>query len=489
MYGLLTPERRRALGPLPLRRRGDARKNDMSEVVCISPVDGREVARRQTATPAEIEAALKAARAAQIEWRKVSVAERCKLAEKVLEALLAMNQEVVPELALQMGRPVRYGGEFRPVEERVRYMISIAEEALADIVPAPKDGFRRFIRRDPVGVVLVIAPWNYPFLTAVNTIIPAIIAGNAVLLKHASQTILAGERFQKAFDAAGAPRGLFQNLVLSHDDTTRILSSGSVDHVNFTGSVEGGRAIERAAAGTFTGVGLELGGKDPAYVRADAHFDHAVENLVDGAFYNSGQCCCGIERIYVHESLYEDFVEKFVGITSKYVLGDPLDEATTLGPMAHVRFADLVRSQTKEALAKGAKAHLDPKHFPADREGTAYLAPQVLTNVDHTMKVMVEESFGPVVGIMKVKSDEEAIRLMNDSPYGLTASIWTSDIEKAEELGQQVETGTVYMNRCDYLDPALAWTGVKDTGRGASLSELGYGMLTRPKSFHLREKI
>jgi acyl-CoA reductase-like NAD-dependent aldehyde dehydrogenase len=458
----------------------------MSEIVCISPVDGREVARRTTASPAQIDAALTAARTAQKDWRRVPLAERSKFALKFMDALLSLNQEVVPELALQMGRPVRYGGEFRPVEERVRYMIDVAEEALGDIVPKEKDGFKRFIRRDPLGVVLVVAPWNYPFLTAINTIVPAIIAGNAVLLKHASQTILAGERFQQAMDKAGAPKGLFQNLVLSHDDTSKILSSGSVNHVNFTGSVEGGKAIERAAAGTFTTVGLELGGKDPAYVRADAKFDHAVENLVDGAFYNSGQCCCGIERIYVHESLYDGFVEKFVGLTAEYKLGNPLDEATTLGPMAHTRFADTVRAQTAEAIAKGAKAHLDPKAFPADKEGTPYLAPQVLTNVDHSMKVMVEESFGPVVGIMKVKSDEEAIKLMNDSPYGLTASLWTTDGAKAEELGQQIETGTVFQNRCDYLDPALAWTGVKDTGRGASLSELGYGSLTRPKSFHLR---
>ena len=461
----------------------------MGEIVCISPVDGREVARRKTASAPEIDVALKEARAAQAAWRKTPLAERKALALKFMDALLSLNQEVVPELALQMGRPVRYGGEFRPVEERVRTMIELADASLADIVPKPRDGFRRFVRRDPVGVVLVIAPWNYPFLTAVNTIVPAIIAGNAVILKHASQTILVGERFQQAMDKAGAPKGLFRNLVLSHDDTSKILSSGGVDHVNFTGSVEGGRSIERAAAGTFTTVGLELGGKDPAYVRADANFDYAVENLVDGAFYNSGQCCCGIERIYVHENLYGRFVEKYVDLTSRYVLGNPLDEATTLGPMAHTRFADLVRDQTAEALAKGAKAHLDPKEFPADKAGTPYLAPQVLTNVDHSMRVMVEESFGPVVGIMKVKSDEEALKLMNDSPYGLTASIWTSDIDRAEELGEQVETGTVYMNRCDYLDPSLAWTGVKDTGRGASLSELGYAALTRPKSFHLREKI
>ncbi len=458
----------------------------MSEIVCISPIDGREVARRPVATPQQIEAALAAARNAQAEWRHVPVAERAKAVLGFMDALLAMNQEVVPELALQMGRPVRFGGEFRPVEERIRYMAGIAEASLAPLLPDGRPGSRRMIKREPAGIVFVIAPWNYPFLTAVNTIAPALIAGNAVLLKHAAQTILVGERFQMAADRAGLPKGLFQNLVLGHAETTKILASGSVDHANFTGSVAGGKAIERAAAGTFTTLGLELGGKDPAYVRPDVNFDHAVENLVDGAFYNSGQCCCGIERIYVHDSLYDRFVEAYVAQTKGYVLGNPLDEATTLGPMAATRFAQTVRDQTAEALAKGAVPHLDPKSFPADRAGTPYLAPQVLTNVDHSMRVMVEESFGPVVGIMKVSSDEEAIRLMNDSPYGLTASIWTADIDVAEAIGDRVETGTVFMNRCDYVDPALAWTGVKDTGRGASLSEIGYAMLTRPKSYHLR---
>ncbi len=404
--------------------------------------------------------------------------------------MLAMNQEIVPELALQMGRPVRFGGEFRGFEERVRYMTMIAGDSLKPVLPAdPKPGFKRMIKRAPVGVVLVIAPWNYPYLTAINTIAPALIAGNAVILKHASQTMLVGERFEQAMRKAGFPEGLFANVFLSHDQTSRLLASGSIDHVNFTGSVEGGKSIERAAAGTFTTLGLELGGKDPAYVRRDVKLDHAVENLVDGAFYNSGQCCCGIERIYVHETIYDKFLEGFVSLTQQYVLGNPMDEKTTLGPMAHTRFADAVRKQTSEALAKGAKAHIDVKAFSANREGTPYLAPQVLTDVDHSMSVMKDESFGPVVGIMKVKSDEEAIRLMNDSPYGLTAGIWTSDLEAAERIGDQVETGTVFMNRCDYLDPALAWTGVKDTGRGASLSPIGFEMLTRPKSYHLRHVV
>jgi acyl-CoA reductase-like NAD-dependent aldehyde dehydrogenase len=460
------------------------------DIVCISPIDGQELVRRPVLEDGAVEGVIAAARSAQRAWRAVPLAERRAAVLRFLDALLAMNQEAVPELAQQMGRPVRFGGEFRGVEERTRYMVQIAEESLAPTVPDDeRPGFRRMIKREPAGIVLVIAPWNYPYLTAVNTIVPALVAGNAVLLKHASQTILVGERFQKAMDAAGLPEGLFRNLVLSHDQTARILGAGLVDHCNFTGSVSGGRAIERAAAGTFTSLGLELGGKDPAYVRPDADMAHAVENIVDGAFFNSGQCCCGIERIYVHESRYDDFVAGAVDLVGRYVLGNPLDEGTTLGPMAHRRFADLVRRQTAEAIAAGARAHLDARRFPADTGDTAYLAPQVLTEVTHETSVMREESFGPVVGIMKVRDDEEAIRLMNDSPYGLSAAIWTSDVEAAERIGDRLETGTVFMNRCDYLDPGLAWTGVKDTGRGASLSRLGYESVTRPKSFHLRHAL
>jgi acyl-CoA reductase-like NAD-dependent aldehyde dehydrogenase len=459
-----------------------------SETILISPIDGRELVRRPQASDSAVDAAIEAAGAAQKGWRNVPLAERSALVLRFLDELLAMNQEVVPEIAQQMGRPVRYGGEFRGVEERARYMVRIAEKALAPIPPDDdRPGFRRTIKREPVGVVLVIAPWNYPYLTAINTIVPALVAGNAVILKHASQTLLAGERFQTAMDRAGIPKGLFQNVVISHDQTSRILSAGLVDHCNFTGSVSGGRAIERAAAGTFTSLGLELGGKDPAYVRPDADLAHAVENIVDGAFFNSGQCCCGIERIYVHEKHYDAFVEGAVDLVGKYVLGNPLDENTTLGPMAHKRFADLVRQQTAEAVAHGAKAHIDRKRFAADDGQSAYLAPQVLTGVTHDMTVMRDESFGPVVGIMKVRDDEEAIRLMNDSPYGLSAAIWTSDVDAAEVIGERLETGTVFMNRCDYLDPGLAWTGVKDTGRGASLSALGYESVTRPKSYHLRQ--
>ena len=454
---------------------------------CISPVDGRVYAERAVATEAAITTALAQARGAQAVWRRVPVAERARYCLAAVDAMLAMQDEIVPELAWQMGRPIRYGaGELRGFAERAHYMIGIAEAALAPIDPGPKEGFQRWIARDPLGLVLVIAPWNYPYLTAVNSVVPALMAGNAVILKHAAQTILVGERFQRAFDAAGLPAGLFQTLVLDHDQTAKLIAGRQVDQVNFTGSVAGGRAMEAAASGSFIGLGLELGGKDPAYVRADADLANAVENLVDGAFFNSGQSCCGIERIYVHQDLYSKFVDGFVETTKAYALGDPLDAATTLGPMVKAEAAAFVRGQVREAVAAGARALVAPELFARDAEGTPYMAPQVLVDVTHAMAVMREESFGPVVGIMPVASDAEAVRLMNDSPYGLTASLWTADADAAAALGAQIETGTVFMNRCDYLDPALAWTGVKDTGRGASLSRVGYETLTRPKSYHFR---
>jgi acyl-CoA reductase-like NAD-dependent aldehyde dehydrogenase len=459
----------------------------MMKLTCISPIDGSVYAEREAQSAEEAAGLLKTARAAQGEWAARSIGERAAIVERAIAALEAMNGEVVPELARQMGRPVRYGGEIRGVKERASYMVSIAEEALRPLEIENSDRFHRFIAREPVGTVLVIAPWNYPYLTAINTIVPALMAGNAVAFKGATQTLLVGERFARAFAEAGLPDGLFTNLFLTHDATSELIRQRSFGFINFTGSVTGGASIERAAAGTFTGIGLELGGKDPGYVRADADLDAAVETLIDGAMFNSGQCCCGIERIYLHETLLDAFVEKSKALVETYKLGNPLEEATTLGPMAHRRFADEVRAQVAEAIEAGARPLIDPALFPADTGDTAYLAPQILIGVDHSMRVMRDESFGPVVGIMKVASDEEAVALMNDSAFGLTASLWTNDEAAAAAIGRRIETGTIYMNRCDYLDPALCWTGCKNTGRGASLSILGYGSVTRPKSYHLKK--
>jgi acyl-CoA reductase-like NAD-dependent aldehyde dehydrogenase len=456
----------------------------MSTTKCISPIDGSVYAERDCLTKDAAWDAVRRARAAQAAWAARPLQERIDLVMGALAEVERTKDRMVTELAHQMGRPVRYGGEFGGLSERTSHMAKIAGDALQPKIIEDSGDFRRKIMREPHGVVFVVAPWNYPYMTANNTIAPALIAGNTVILKHAAQTILVGEHLADAYHAAGVPEDVFQNIVLDHDTTSALIAENAFDFINFTGSVGGGQAMERAAAGTFTGVATELGGKDPAYVRADADLDAAVDGLMDGAMFNAGQCCCGIERIYVHESLYDAFVEKAVAWVNNLDLGNPLEEATTLGPMANVRFAKEVRAQIDEAVAAGAVAHIEK--MAAD-DGGAYLTPQILTNVTHDMRVMRDESFGPVVGIMPVKDDEEAIALMNDCQFGLTAAIYTQDVETADAIGARLETGTVFMNRADYLDPALCWTGCKQTGRGAGLSELGYHALTRPKSYHLKK--
>ncbi|WP_306044958.1 aldehyde dehydrogenase family protein [Nioella sp. MMSF_3534] len=456
----------------------------MSVLKCISPIDGSVFAERTTLEAGAARALVDRARAAQADWAARPLSERAELVMAGVAAVGAMNDEIVPELAHMMGRPVRYGGEFGGFNERASHMAAIAEEALTDIAVGEDATFKRYIRRVPHGVVFVVAPWNYPYMTAINTVAPALIAGNTVVLKHATQTLLVGERMARAFQSAGVPEDVFMNVFLDHDTTSALIADRAFDFVNFTGSVGGGQAMERAAAGTFTGLGLELGGKDPGYVMEDADLDAAVATLIDGAMFNSGQCCCGIERIYVHESLFDAFVEKSVALVNTYRLGNPLDPETTLGPMASTRFADEVRAQVAEAVAAGATAHIPTF---AEDDGGAYLTPQILTNVTHDMRVMRDESFGPVVGIMPVIDDEEAIALMNDSEFGLTASLWTADIDRAMAVGDRVETGTVFLNRADYLDPGLCWTGCKNTGRGGGLSVIGYHNLTRPKSYHLKK--
>ena len=462
-------------------------KNTASLQRTISPVDGSIYVERPLASDRDIGAALAKALAAQAKWKQVVAAERAAICRRMVEWCVARADMLGEELTRQMGRPIAYTPNEirRGFQERALYMAGIAEEALADISITPGS---RFIRREPLGVVLVLAPWNYPWLTSVNAIVPALLAGNSVILKMAQQTPLVAERYAEAFAAAGLPPGVFQYLHLDHAQTARVIGDPRIAFVAFTGSVEGGHAVQRAAAQRFIATGLELGGKDPAYVRADADLSSTIENLVDGSYFNSGQSCCGIERIYVDKKLFRPFVDGFVELTKKYRLGNPLDAQTTLGPVVRTEAAEAVRAQIREALGKGGKALIDPKSFPAHKEGTPYLAPQVLVDVDHSMQVMTEESFGPVVGIMSVDSDEQAIKLMNDSRYGLTASIWTQDADAAVHIGDHVDTGTWFMNRCDYLDPALAWTGVKDSGRGCTLSKLGLEAFTRPKSFHLKLK-
>jgi acyl-CoA reductase-like NAD-dependent aldehyde dehydrogenase len=453
----------------------------------ISPVDGRIYVERTLETAAGIDRALAAAEHAQRAWASVPLASRCETLDRAVDAFVAKASDIAAEITWQMGRPLRHSpGEIRGFEERARHMLKAAPEALAAVQPGEKAGFQRQIKRVPLGVVAVVAPWNYPYLTAVNAVLPALIAGNAVVLKHSHQTPLCAERFLEAFASAGVPAGVFQYLHLSHANTARLMSDRRVASVCFTGSVSGGRAVVAATASGFATSGLELGGKDPAYVRADANLAHAIDSLTDGAFYNAGQSCCGIKRIYVAASRHDEFVAGVVELTKKYRLGSPLDPETTIGPVVRTSAAEAVRSQVREAVGRGARQLIDESWFAASAPGTPYLAPQVLVDVDHSMAIMREETFGPAVGIMKVASDEEALRLMNDSEFGLTAAIFSADAARAEALGDALETGTVFLNRCDYLDPALAWTGVKNSGRGCTLSRVGFEQLTRPKSYHFR---
>lgn len=461
----------------------------MSVLKITSPVDGSVFAERELVSSPDIDNAIQKAVAAGRDWRKQSMVCRTRLLSTALDLFVQQTDEIAREITLQIGRPLNFSpGEVKGLEERGRHMLECAEEALSPYLPAGKNGFNRFIIREPLGIVLVIAPWNYPYLTAVNCIIPALAAGNTVLLKHSSQTPLCAERMQKVFIEAGLPEGVFQFLHLSHQDTETLIQNPNIGFVNFTGSVPAGKLIQQSARQRFIDVGLELGGKDPAWVREDTNLEFAIKQLVDGSFFNSGQSCCGIERIYVHKNIYRDFVDGFVKETRRFCLGNPFEASTTLGPMVKSNAADFVRGQISEAIAQGAESLISESEFSLSQSGSAYLAPQVLVNVDHSMRVMSEESFGPVVGIMPAASDDEAIRLMNDSEFGLSASIWTVDETAASRIGSELETGTVFMNRCDYLDPSLVWTGVKDTGRGKSLSVYGYDSVTRLKSYHFRQE-
>ena len=426
---------------------------------------------------------------AQNEWSNIDISQRIKALTNFVNDFLSREKEITEEISWQMGRPLSQApSELKGFKERADYMLSIAEKKLQPINLSPKDNFKNYIKRIPLGVVFVIAPWNYPYLTSVNSIIPALAAGNSVILKHSAQTPLCSEQlFKSAIKTL--PKNVFNYLHLNHEDGLKIIEDKRIDFVSFTGSVKAGYQVNNSTKDKFINVALELGGKDPAYVRYDSDIEKTAENLVDGSFFNSGQSCCGIERIYVDKKIYNEFIEIFISLTSNYKLGNPLDNSTNLGPVVKLSSAKFIKDQIHDAVRNGAKKMIDENKFKSTIQHENYLAPQVLTNVNHNMNFMMEETFGPAVGIMSVDNENEAINLMNDSPYGLTASIWTKDIEIAEKVGNKVQTGTFFMNRCDYLDPGLAWTGVKNTGKGCSLSEISYEHLTKPKSFHLRKNL
>ena len=462
----------------------------MSIQKTITPIDNSVYLERPLSTQNEIDNVIENSKKSFQSWKSTSIDDRIKIINKFIDNLIALKPEVSKEICWQIGRPIsQCGNELRGFEERSRHMVEIAKESLRDIPATKNDEFDNYIYKSPLGVIFVMAPWNYPIITATNTIVPALLAGNTIVIKHSSQTPRCAELISQAFDNTGLPEGVFQFVHTDHQACEKIIADPRIAHVVFTGSVRGGQEVKKYIGTRFINVGLELGGKDPAYVRSDADLNHAIENLVDGAMFNSGQSCCGIERIYVDQSIYKDFIDGFKTITEQYKLGDPSQEDTNLGPVVRLSAANFIRSQISEAEKQGAKRLIDESKFSIAKDDNCYIAPQVMIDVDHSMRFMMEETFGPAVGIMPVKDHQEAKQLMNDSPYGLTASIWTKDLDFAKEFGRDIETGTFFMNRCDYLDPALAWTGVKDTGVGCSLSVLAFDQFTRPQSFHMRKVV
>lgn len=462
----------------------------MSIQKTITPIDNSVYLERPLSTEAEINKVIESSKKSFQSWKNTSIEDRITIINKFIDNLIALKPEVSKEICWQIGRPIsQCGNELRGFEERSRHMVKIAKESLQNIPATKNDEFDNYIYKSPLGVIFVMAPWNYPIITATNTIVPALLAGNTILIKHSSQTPRCAELIAQAFENTGLPEGVFQFVHTDHQACEKIISDPRIAHVVFTGSVRGGQEVKKYIGTRFINVGLELGGKDPAYVRSDADINHAIENLVDGAMFNSGQSCCGIERIYVDQSIYKDFIDGFKNLTEQYKLGDPSKEDTNLGPVVRLSAANFIRSQMAEAEQQGAKRLIDESKFSISKEDNCYVAPQVMIDVDHSMRFMMEETFGPAVGIMSVKDHHEAKQLMNDSPYGLTASIWTKDLDFAKEFGRDIETGTFFMNRCDYLDPALAWTGVKDTGVGCSLSVLAFDQFTRPQSFHMRKVV
>ncbi|KAF2156480.1 ALDH-like protein [Myriangium duriaei CBS 260.36] len=457
----------------------------------ISPTTNDTVVTRQGPTDAELAELPKRAAKAFESYRKTSLSERQQIVRKALELLNKRQDELAKELTEQMGRPIAYTAkEFTTAVARGEYMLKISEQALADTPGEEQEGFRRYIKKVPLGPVLILFPWNYPYLTLVNSIVPALLSGNTVIIKPSPQTPTTAERIHEVFTEAGAPKDVVQFFHCGDfSKIETLVRNPEIQLVCFTGSVAGGLAVQKAASDRVAvRVGLELGGKDPAYVRSDVDVEWAAEEIVDGAIFNSGQSCCSLERVYVDDKIHDKFVSAVQKVLSGYKLGDPSDKSTNIGPVVSKRSAQTIREHIDDAIRKGAK-DATPKNESFDQppSGGNYIKPTLLIDVNHDMTVMTDETFGPVIPVMRVTSDAEAVRLMNDSEFGLTASIWTKDEKKANELADDVDAGTVFVNRCDYPSPDLAWVGIKNSGKGQTLSKYGFDQFSKLKSYHIKD--
>lgn len=427
-------------------------------------------------------------------YAETSISDRQALCVRFMDALESMREEIANDVSGMMGKPYSQAyGEFGGVYERAKTMIETAPKALeAETLPV-SNGCERIITKEPVGAILVIAPWNFPLMTAVNSIVPAILSGNSVLLKHSERTPLCGEHFARAFAKAGAPSGLVSAINSTHDVTASVIGDRRINFVSFTGSVRGGHEVYRTIAkDRFIDATLELGGKDPAYVAEDVDVAKAAAGLVDGAMYNMGQSCCAIERVYVHRSKYDAFLaEAKAIIDSSYVLGDPMAESTNHGPQALASSISFLSNQVKDAVDKGATIMTGSGEGVHDESGRGrFFAPTLIADCTHDMSIMKDESFGPVLPVMPVDNEEEALTLMKDTEFGLTAAVFTEDRDRVLRMGAAIPTGTIFMNRCDYLDPDLPWTaGGENTGKGVSLSHHGFRGVTKLKGYNLRTSL
>ncbi|KAJ3186880.1 hypothetical protein HDU85_006916 [Gaertneriomyces sp. JEL0708] len=473
----------------------------MAEYTIVSPHSLKPYRTIPLQTREQTLSCLSSAHAARKSWAETSLSERTRLVRSFLDHVLADRVEAGKELTHLIGRPISHvQGELDGFYHRGTYMCDIAQEALQDVMPVQSEKSKtrsvlHKIVKEPIGVILVIAAWNYPYLVVVNSIVPALLAGNVVLLKHAPQTFPVGERLAKAWIQAGGPADVFQSLTIDHTVARLALEDSRVGHVVFTGSVRGGKEIRKILAEAslkhnhFPTLALELGGKDAAYVCDDADIPSAVEGVVEGVLWNAGQSCCGVERVLVHESVYPQFVALLKKEISKWTPGDPFAEKTMLGPVVTTHQADAIRTQVDEAVQRGGEVLPYPP-LPADAPKT-YIPPTFVTfsstpkDVITQLKICKDESFGPIAPVIPVSSDVEALAIINDSEYGLTSSVWSKNLDRVQKIGASCEVGTVYANRCDAVDPEIPWGGWKGSGSGVGLSRFGFDHLTRLKSYNL----
>lgn len=470
-------------------------------ITTMSPATNEPIIERKAATKEQIASLAPNSRKAYTSFRNShpTLQSRADIINKALVLLSQKQDALSQELTEQMGRPISYTPvEIKTAIKRAEYLVKIAPEVLLNNIPVLGEveaGFKRYLQRHlPVGVVLIIFAWNYPYLILMNSLIPALLAGNTVILKPSPQTPTIAEHMVEIFEQAGLPKDVIQHLHCGRvEDLKPLIQHPDIDHVCFTGSVAGGQAVQRLVVeggrSIEVGIGLELGGKDPAYIRADVtDLAWAAGEIVDGAVFNSGQSCCAIERVYVHEAVYDQFIQETIKVLKNYTVGDPSDKAVQIGPVVSKKAKEAIEQQIQDAIFAGAQNQTpENTSFTASQSLPGnYVAPTLLTDVNHSMTIMTAETFGPVIPVMKVSSDAEALTFMNDSIFGLTASIWTRDEQQGEHLAQSVEAGTVFVNRADYPSPDLAWTGWKQSGKGVTLSRFGFEQFTKVRSVHVK---